>query len=342
MISSGRSFTFLLVPLDSLPGDELVAEALEAAAHAGVHAQRASLQDHAADQLGVDFASGLDRAAGGLLDLLTIEAASSSDSSYAVVSSTATRPCARSTSAWNSSRISGNLARAALRPRARAGSCGRARRHPRTARRARSTSPRLDLGVGEESRELGRRLDRVGELGEVTLHCLDAALASGGLEEGARIQALGNCHGRLASPPLERGEVEPLDRLVDQATLVGRVEHLADDPLGRLEREIRDLAADLVDRARRSRPRSACACPRGGAAARPPPRPSPAGSGRRRPSGPRRGSGPTPTAPRRGWRGSARAAPAPRCGRCPPPRRPRGCGRGAPRSSSGSARRRTS
>src|SRR6478736_4192021 len=65
VISSGRSFTFA----PSLPGGELVAEALQTAAHAGVDAQRTCLQDHAADQLGVDLAGCLDLAAGGLLDL---------------------------------------------------------------------------------------------------------------------------------------------------------------------------------------------------------------------------------------------------------------------------------
>ena len=70
VISSGRSFT--LSPCfrsSSSCGGELVAEALQAAAHAGVDAQRACLQDHAADQLGIDLAGRLDRAAGGLLDL---------------------------------------------------------------------------------------------------------------------------------------------------------------------------------------------------------------------------------------------------------------------------------
>src|SRR6478735_988805 len=65
VISSGRSFTFA----PWLPGGELVAEAFQAAAHAGVDAQRTCLQDHAADQLGVDLAGCLDLAAGGLLDL---------------------------------------------------------------------------------------------------------------------------------------------------------------------------------------------------------------------------------------------------------------------------------
>ena len=46
-----------------------MAEAFQAAAHAGVDAQRTCLQDHSADQLGVDFAGCLDLAAGGLLDL---------------------------------------------------------------------------------------------------------------------------------------------------------------------------------------------------------------------------------------------------------------------------------
>src|SRR5207342_1500971 len=60
VISSGRSFTCS----PSLPGGgELVAETLQPAAHAGVYAQRTGLQDHAADQIGVDFAGCLDLAA---------------------------------------------------------------------------------------------------------------------------------------------------------------------------------------------------------------------------------------------------------------------------------------
>ena len=53
----------------------------------------------------------------------------------------------------------------------------------------------------------------------------------------------------LALPALEGREVERLHRLVDKAALVLGVEHLADDALGRLDRQVRDLAADLADRA---------------------------------------------------------------------------------------------
>ena len=106
-------------------------------------------------------------------------------------------------------------------------------------------------GFVEERRQLGRRLHGVGELAEVAMDRVDATLPArrprrGHVRRGARRRPRA-----LASPPLEGGEVEALDRLVDQAALIGGVEHLADDALGRLEREVGDLAADLVDRARR-------------------------------------------------------------------------------------------
>src|SRR6476646_2750555 len=66
VISSGRSFTVFL----SGSCDEFSFEALQAAAHARVDAQRAGLEDDAADQLGVDGACCLDGPARGLADLL--------------------------------------------------------------------------------------------------------------------------------------------------------------------------------------------------------------------------------------------------------------------------------
>ena len=48
---------------------KLTAQAVEAAAHARVDAERAGLEDHPADQFGVDRARRLNGAAGGLLDL---------------------------------------------------------------------------------------------------------------------------------------------------------------------------------------------------------------------------------------------------------------------------------
>src|SRR4249919_1666109 len=66
VISSGRSFTVFL----SGSGDEFSLETFQAAAHARVHAQRAGLEDDAADQGGVDRTGRLDGPAGGRLDLL--------------------------------------------------------------------------------------------------------------------------------------------------------------------------------------------------------------------------------------------------------------------------------
>src|SRR5581483_3230797 len=66
VISSGRSFTWFL----SGSGDEFSGQSFQPAAHARVDAQRAGLEDDAADQVGVDLALGLDGAAGGALDLL--------------------------------------------------------------------------------------------------------------------------------------------------------------------------------------------------------------------------------------------------------------------------------
>ena len=56
---------------------------------------------------------------------------------------------------------------------------------------------------------------------------------------------------RSVSAPavLERREVQALDGLLDEAPLVLGVEHLADDPLRRLDGEVGDLTADLADRA---------------------------------------------------------------------------------------------
>src|SRR6476659_9256268 len=49
--------------------------------------------------------------------------------------------------------------------------------------------------------------------------------------------------------PAERGEVELLERLLDQPLLVVLVERLAGDLLRRQDREVGDLVADLLDRA---------------------------------------------------------------------------------------------
>ena len=52
----------------------------------------------------------------------------------------------------------------------------------------------------------------------------------------------------VRAPFSRAGEVEALDRLADEAPLILGVEHLADDALGRLDREVGHLGADLADR----------------------------------------------------------------------------------------------
>src|SRR5262245_31869863 len=67
VISSGRSFTEGL-SFGSVSGHEIATKSFQAAAHAGVDAQRAGLEDEAADEVGVDRAGRLDGATRRLLD----------------------------------------------------------------------------------------------------------------------------------------------------------------------------------------------------------------------------------------------------------------------------------
>ena len=108
---------------------------------------------------------------------------------------------------------------------------------------------RLELRVARNAAARATAASASANSREVAVHRLEAALLLRRLEEGRR-RGAARLPSSLASPSLERGEVEPVDRLVDQAPLVVRVEHLADDALRRLEREVGDLAADLLDRAR--------------------------------------------------------------------------------------------
>ena len=142
-------------------------------------------------------------------------------------------------------------------------------------------------------------------------------------------------------PLLEGREVEPLDASSISRRWSSVSSTLPTTRCGRLDGEVGDLGADLVDRARRlgldllarvlEPPLALGLGLLLGARA----------AARRPPCAPRRGSRPTRFAPARARPGSARAARAPRCGRCRPPRPPGGCGRAARRSSSGSGRTRT-
>ena len=55
----------------------------------------------------------------------------------------------------------------------------------------------------------------------------------------------------LAALALQHGEVEVGDRVLDQPAVVVAVEHLAGHLRGRDERQVGDLGADLLERARR-------------------------------------------------------------------------------------------
>ena len=113
----------------------------------------------------------------------------------------------------------------------------------------------------EEDLEVVARVDRVGELAELLVHDVEAARARGPprAAPGRR---------RRRSPPRRplvlRGqhrEVELAERLLDEAALVVGGQRLARDLLGREDRQVRDLVADL----RRSRDASRPRC-RGGSA----------------------------------------------------------------------------
>ena len=254
------------------------------------------------------------------------------------------RPCAASTSASNSSLdLAASSAGAALLGDAGAGSCGRARRRPRRhCAEHVGLRRRVDLRVARNCAQLGTSCDRLARARRGRGDRLDAALPPARPRTGRARTCAGRRPSAVSLPSLERGEVEPLDRLLDQAALVVGVEHLADDALGRLDGEVGDLGADLVDRARGL----GLDLP---ARLLEPPLPldlglllralelgigdlARLGEDLRR----------LVLAPARSGPGAARAARGPRRGRCRPPRRRCGCGRAARRSSSGSGRTRTS
>src|SRR5439155_11557635 len=93
--------------------------------------------------------------------------------------------------------------------------------------------------------------ERVREGAEVAGDSVEPPLLLRRLEERARVHALGDRHALVRG--LEGGEVELGDRLVDEATLVLRVQDLAGDARRRFEGQVGDLGADLVEGALRLR-----------------------------------------------------------------------------------------
>ena len=124
----------------------------------------------------------------------TIDSASSSESSYEVVSSTVSRFCACATSASSSALISGQLACAALlRDEADevayelVGVGGELLEHL-------ALPGRLDLRVAQERAQLGHLVHRAGERSEIGRDRVDPVGFLRRLEERARVHALRDGH----------------------------------------------------------------------------------------------------------------------------------------------------
>ena len=170
----------------------------------------------------------------------------------------------------------------------------------------------------------------------------EPAVLRGGLVERARVRCGGRppCARRVSLSSTEKSS-SPIASSI-RRRWSSSVEDLAGHLRGRLERQVGDLGADLLERALRLGLDLACASPRARRCA--------VGLGlllqraraaRRRPCAPRRGSPPPRRAPARSAPGAPRAACAPRRGRGRPRRSTGGSARAARRSPSGSGRTRT-
>src|SRR3954447_21956398 len=110
---------------------------------------------------------------------------------------------------------------------------------------------RREVGREEEHLQLARLVERVGELAELLAHQVDLVLLLRDLEQRAGVDGGDLLHGLVALLGRQRGEVELAQRLLDVPPLVGAVERLARDLLGRKHGQVGDLGADLLDRAAR-------------------------------------------------------------------------------------------
>src|SRR5215213_11595120 len=191
VISSGRSFNF------SAPCHEVVSQTVEAAAHAAVEAVRADLEDDAADQRRVDRARRLDRAAGGLLDLLH-------DRSGLVVGELVRRRQLHGQAACllGDQRVElpvdlRELGRPALLREEQdevANELVCVREDLAQRRRA---IVAVDLRVREQRPQLGHLVDGGGKLPQLRVDDVELAHLLGRLEERPGVHARGDCHYRL-------------------------------------------------------------------------------------------------------------------------------------------------
>src|SRR5581483_6931393 len=244
VISSGRSFKVLSSSLH-----EFGSQSFQSPADARVDAERARLEDDAADEGRVDLPRRLDLAAGRVLDLLQ-------DRLRLGVAQLARRrqldgqpPLLARHQPLELLRDLLDLARAALLRRQleevreqRLGVAGEVGEDRRLLRR-------LELRVAEDGAEL-RRLGRRGrEVGQRLVHGRKPAGVLRRAEESLGVDAVRDGQGLGAL--LQAREVEAGDRLGDQLLVALRVERPADDPRRRLERQVGDLVADLLESARR-------------------------------------------------------------------------------------------
>ena len=204
VISSGRSFTSaLLRSVSSFVGSNELAAERSAGGRARWRRRAASRPAGPARRSGRGRRCASPRPCGRTpaRSCATIAAASSSDSSWAVVSSTARRPRARSTSASNSSAIAGiSPARPFSATSAEevahelVGAAGHLVEHARLRRR-------VELRVREERLELGRLDERRGELAELARERPSTRPCSlRGLEQRARVHALRDGHRPSSCP----------------------------------------------------------------------------------------------------------------------------------------------
>ena len=104
---------------------------------------------------------------------------------------------------------------------------------------------RREVGREEEHRQLAALVERVGELAELLAQQVQLVLFAGDLEQRARVY-LGELLHQLFGRRGDAAEVQLAQRLLDQPALVGIGERLAGDLLGGQDRQVGDLAADVV------------------------------------------------------------------------------------------------
>ena len=176
-------------------GDELATEPVQAAAHACVDAQRAGLEDEAADEVGVDRARRLDRAAGRLLDLADDRGASRRRRARRRSSARRTGGPARGRRSPRTPRRSDGAGPHGPSTRRRGRSCGRSGRRRSSPRRGRSPwRPGRAAGSRGTPRARASASIAVGELGELVPDDVDAPVLARGLVQRARVHAVCDRH----------------------------------------------------------------------------------------------------------------------------------------------------